>query len=144
MNIGQETVDMLTKDISPLAESMGLEPMVIDNGGDVTIAIDYTSLLTRLCVAVERLAAQGEPPAVPEEIAPPALNARPTGLNSRPNAEDLLRANMERSFHEREHASLGRTLGAFSHADDQPPPTLPEEATFPVTGPIGSGLNTRG
>ncbi|MNP45423.1 hypothetical protein D3C76_1393450 [compost metagenome] len=56
---------------------------MLDGGADAAVSVDYTSLLTRLCVAVERLVAQGEPPAVPEEIAPPALNQRPTGLNSR-------------------------------------------------------------
>lgn len=82
-HIGMEAVDALTKGITPLAESMGLEPMVLDGGADAAVSVDYSALLTRLCVAVERLVAQGEPPAVPEEIAPPALNARPTGLNSR-------------------------------------------------------------
>lgn len=68
-----------------MAEEMGLEPMVLDGGADASVSIDYTPLLTRLCIAVERLVAQGEPPQLSEEIAPPALNARPTGLNSRPD-----------------------------------------------------------
>ena len=83
LNLEQETVDLLTEELTPTAESMGLQPMVVDNGCDVVVAVDYTSLLTRLCVAVERLVAQGEPPQLSEEIAPPALNQRPTGLNSR-------------------------------------------------------------
>jgi hypothetical protein len=115
--VGVRNIEILTEQITPLAESMGLEPMVLDGGADAAVSVDYTSLLTRLCVAVERLVAQGEPPALSEEIAPPALNQRPTGLNSRPTAEDLLRANMERSFHEREHASLGRTIDSLSKAD---------------------------
>lgn len=82
-HIGMEAVEKITQNITTLAESMGLEPMVLDGGADAAVSVGYTSLLTRLCVAVERLVAQGEPPAVPEEIAPPALNARPTGLNSR-------------------------------------------------------------
>lgn len=143
--LSQEDTDKIIRAVTPTAEALGVEPMVLGNGADASVSVDYSTLLTRLCVAVERLVAQGEPPQLSEpQIAPQALNARPTGLNSRPTEADLLKANMERSFHEREHASLGRTIGAFSHADDQPPPTLPEDATYPVTGPIGSGLNSRG
>lgn len=87
--LGKETVDLLTEHITPIAEQLGLEPMVLDGGADAAVSVDYTSLLTRLCVAVERLVAQGEPPAASEEIAPQALNARPSGLNSRA-APDLL------------------------------------------------------
>ncbi|MNV83227.1 hypothetical protein D3C71_1770140 [compost metagenome] len=76
-------MEKITQNITPLAEEMGLEPMVLDGGADASVSVDYSALLTRLCVAVERLVAQGEPPSVSEEIAPPALNARPTGLNSR-------------------------------------------------------------
>lgn len=140
----REQAEALAEQIAPLAEKLGLEPLVLPEGLDVELQMGSSALLERVCVALEALVAQGQPPELSEaQIAPQALNARPTGLNSRPTAEDLLRANMERSFHEREHASLGRTIGAFSHADDQPPPTLPEEATFPVTGPIGTGLNSR-
>lgn len=86
-HIGMEAVEKLTRNIAPLAEDMGLEPMVLDGGADAHVSVDYTPLLTRLCVAVERLVAQGE---VPEglsqnvaENAPQALNARPSSLNSR-------------------------------------------------------------
>ncbi len=82
-HIGTDAVEKITRNITPLAEEMGLEPMVLDGGADAAVSVDYTSLLTRLCVAVERLVAQGEPPQLSEEIAPPALNARPTGLNTR-------------------------------------------------------------
>lgn len=82
-HIGMEAVEKLMITMAPLAEDMGLEPMVLDGGADAAVSVDYTSLLTRLCVAVERLVAQGEPPAASDEIAPQALNARPSGLNSR-------------------------------------------------------------
>lgn len=81
--LSREEVDTLVDAITPTAEYLGLEPMVLGNGADAAVTVDYTPLLTRLCVAVERLVAQGEPPSVSEQIAPPALNARPTGLNSR-------------------------------------------------------------
>ena len=78
-----EQVRSLYESINPVAEDLNLEALVLGNDADARVEVDYTSLLTRLCIAVERLVAQGEPPAVPEEIAPPALNARHTGLNSR-------------------------------------------------------------
>ena len=83
-DLSQETANKLTEYLTPTAEALGVEPLVIGNGGDVKIIESgYDTLLTRLCVAVEALVAQGEPPSVSEEMAPPALNARPTGLNSR-------------------------------------------------------------
>ena len=78
-HIGMDSVQKLTRSITPLAEEMGLEPMVLDGGADAAIARDYGPLLERLCVAVERLVQQGEPPAIPEQ----ELNVRPSGLNSR-------------------------------------------------------------
>jgi hypothetical protein len=81
--IGKSLVDLLTDHITPIAEQLGLEPMVLDGGADASVSVDYTGLLTRLCVAVERLVAQGEPPAAPEELERPVLNARPSGLNTR-------------------------------------------------------------
>ena len=93
-HIGMEAVEKLTGNIAPLAEDMGLEPMVLDGGADAHVSVDYTPLLTRLCVAVERFVAQGE---VPEglsqnvaENAPQALNARPSSLNSRPKVDPSL------------------------------------------------------
>ena len=79
-HIGRESVGKLTSGIAPLAQEMGLEPMVLDGGADAHVSVDYTPLLTRLCVAVERLVAQGEPPQLGDanvaEIAPQTLNAR--------------------------------------------------------------------
>lgn len=81
--LGKETVDLLTNHITPIADQLGLEPMVLDGGADIRVEHGNSALLERLCVAVERLVQQGEPPAAPEQVAPPALNARPSGLNSR-------------------------------------------------------------
>lgn len=82
-HIGMQAVEKLTRGITPLAEEMGLEPMVLDGGADAAVHRDYGPLLERLCCAVERLVQQGEPPALPEQVSPPVLNARPSGLNSR-------------------------------------------------------------
>jgi hypothetical protein len=83
VGLSNEQIERLTLAITPTADALGVEPMVLGNGADVTLAVDHSSLLTRLCVAVERLVAQGEPPQLSEEIAPPALNQRATGLNTR-------------------------------------------------------------
>lgn len=81
--ITPEELLKLRQQIDPLAAQMDLTSISVADGTELSAVIDYRPLLARLCVAVERLVAQGEPPAVPEEIAPPALNARHTGLNSR-------------------------------------------------------------
>ena len=61
-------VEKLTDFITPLAESLNLEPMVLDGGADARIERVHDALLERLCVAVERLVQQGEPPAAPEQM----------------------------------------------------------------------------
>lgn len=82
-NIPSAELGKLRQTIETLADDLDLTPVALCDGLTVSAVVDYTPLLTRLCVAVEALVAQGEPPSVSEEIAPPALNARPTGLNSR-------------------------------------------------------------
>lgn len=85
-----ETIDRLIVQITPIADELGVQPLVLGDGADAAVSIDYSSLLTRLCVAVEALVAQGAEPdlgsANVAENAPQALNARrtETGLNSRP------------------------------------------------------------
>jgi len=97
--------------ITPTADRLGVEPMVLPTGVDVELQTGSHALLERVCVALEALVKQGEPPEVSEaQIAPQALNARPTGLNSRPTEADTLRADMERSFREREHRQLGQFI----------------------------------
>lgn len=82
--LGKEMVDLLTDHIAPIADQLGLEPMVLDGGADIRIEKGTQALLERVCVALEALVRQGEPPQVNEaQIAPQALNARPTGLSSR-------------------------------------------------------------
>lgn len=75
--LGKETVDLLRDHISPIADQLGLEPMVLDGGADIRIEKGTEALLERVCVALEALVRQGEPPQVNEaQIAPQALNAR--------------------------------------------------------------------
>lgn len=80
-----EDLAKLILTVQPLADELGMRPVSLCDGISLSAVVDYTPLLTRLCVAVEALVAQGEPPQLSQEIAPPALNARPTGLNSRPD-----------------------------------------------------------
>jgi hypothetical protein len=80
----REELNNLVEAITPTAESLGLEPMVLGDGADVRIENGTDALLERVCVALEEIAAQGRAPELSEpQIAPQALNARPTGLNSR-------------------------------------------------------------
>lgn len=88
--LGKEMVDLLTDHISPIADQLGLEPMVLDGGADIRIENGRDALLERVCVALEEIAAQGRAPELSDaQIAPQALNARPTGLNSRSVYDDL-------------------------------------------------------
>lgn len=104
-------LESLTETISPLADLLGVEPLVLDGGADARLEYGASAVLERICTALEEIAAQGRMPEVNvSEIAPQALNARPTGLNSRPTEADTLRADMERSFREREHRQLGQFI----------------------------------
>lgn len=92
-----ETLAMLTEQITPTAEALGVEPMVLPFGVDVELQMGSSALLERVCVALEEIAQQGRAPEVSEaQIAPQALNARqpseheivqalsrPSGLNTR-------------------------------------------------------------
>jgi len=76
--LGKETVQLITDHITPIADQLGLEPMVLDGGADIRIENGSSALLERVCVALEEIAAQGRAPEVNvAEIAPQALNARP-------------------------------------------------------------------
>ena len=85
--LSQEDTNRIMRAISPTAEALGVEPLILGNGADARLESGSSALLERICVALEALVKQGEPPEVSEpQIAPQALNARPTGLNSRPSA----------------------------------------------------------
>lgn len=70
-------IDGLMEVITPTAEALGVEPMVLPPGVDVELQMGTSMILSRIADALERIAAQGEPPTVSEaEIVPQALNAR--------------------------------------------------------------------
>ena len=84
MAISQETANALLETLAPTAEALGVEPLVLGNGADARLEYGTEALLERVCVALEEIAQQGRAPELNEaQIAPQALNARPTGLNSR-------------------------------------------------------------
>jgi hypothetical protein len=84
MSISEETRNRLLDAITTTADALGVEPLVLDNGADARLEMGSAALLERVCVALEEIVAQGRTPEVNvAEIAPQALNARPTGLNSR-------------------------------------------------------------
>lgn len=81
----QEQSDNLAEAIRPTAEALGVEAIVLGNGADARLEYGASALLERVCVALEEIAQQGRAPELSEaQIAPQALNARPTGLNARP------------------------------------------------------------
>jgi hypothetical protein len=99
-DLSQETANKLTEYLTPTAEALGVEPLVLGNGADARLEYSSSALLERVCVALEALVKQGEPPEVSEaQIAPQALNARQRepgegyqpiggcGLNARPPRE---------------------------------------------------------
>lgn len=83
--------------ITPTADRLGVEPMVLPPDAEIQLQMGSSALLERVCVALEEIAQQGRAPDVSEaQIAPQALNARQlsegdvlnamlgtTGLNSR-------------------------------------------------------------
>ena len=97
LHLNQQQIEDLTRQIEPLAERLGLEPVVVPFWFDVEVKTGNEVLLERVCVALEEIAAQGRMPEVNvAENAPQALNARqpsekeivaalskPTRLNSR-------------------------------------------------------------
>ena len=101
-HLSKAQIESLTDLITPTAETLGAEPMVLGSGFDVELLTGSQALLERVCVALEEIAAQGRAPEVSEaQIAPQALNARPEfngregngyqpiggGLNARPPRE---------------------------------------------------------
>ena len=84
IGLTQEQTDTLAEAIRPTAEALGVEPLVLGNGADARLEYGTQALLERVCVALEEIAQQGRAPELNEaQIAPQALNVRPTGLNSR-------------------------------------------------------------
>lgn len=81
----QEQAEALAEQIGPLAEKLGVEPLVLPEGLDVELKMGSEALLLRACEALEKIAAQGEAPNVHvADTALQGLNARPSSLNSRP------------------------------------------------------------
>lgn len=83
-HLTDEQTQALMDHITPTADKLGVEPMVLPPDADIQLQTGHHALLERVCAALEEIAAQGRMPEVIEaEIAPQGLNARPTGLNSR-------------------------------------------------------------
>ena len=73
-----QQLESLTETISPLADVLGVEPLVMDGGADARLEYGASAVLERICTALEEIAAQGRMSEVNvSEIAPQALNARP-------------------------------------------------------------------
>lgn len=86
MDLSQDTANKLTEFLTPTAETLGVEPLVLGNGADARLEYGTQTLLERVCVALEALVAQGQPPELneaSEALERPSLNRRTSGLNSR-------------------------------------------------------------
>jgi hypothetical protein len=82
----QEQAGALAEQIGPLAEKLGVEPLVLPEGLDVELKMGSEALLLRVCEALEKIAAQGEVPVLETQEGPserPTLNVRPGTLNER-------------------------------------------------------------
>lgn len=74
-------IESLTELITPTAEALGAEPMVLGSGFDVELQMGSSALLERVCAALEEIAQQGRVPEVNvAEIAPQSLNAMHTPI----------------------------------------------------------------
>lgn len=79
-------LDELTQFLTPTADKLGVEPIVLPPGVDVELKMGSEALLLRVCEALEKIAAQGEPPVVETQEGPserPTLNSRLGTLNGR-------------------------------------------------------------
>lgn len=77
MPLTADQIEYLTQSIEPTAKYLGVEPLVLSDGADARLEYGASALLERVCVALEALVAQGQPPEVSEaQIAPQALNQR--------------------------------------------------------------------
>lgn len=76
-HLTDEQTQALMDHITPTADKLGVEPMVLPPDADIQLQMGSQALLERVCVALEALVKQGEPPELSEpQIAPQALNAR--------------------------------------------------------------------
>lgn len=87
--LSDEQMARMYEAIRSTADALGATPLVLDGGADARLEYGSSALLERVCVALEALVVQGQAPEVNDaEIAPQALNARPSGLNDRPHRKD--------------------------------------------------------
>lgn len=79
-------IDELTEVIAPIADKLGVEPMVLPPGIDVELKMGSEALLLRVCEALEKIAMSDQAPVLETQEGPserPTLNSRSGTLNSR-------------------------------------------------------------
>lgn len=125
-------IDELTEVIAPIADKLGVEPMVLPPGVDVELKMGSEALLLRVCEALEKIAMADQAPVLETQEGTserPTLNSRSGTLNSRalegmatdgcahvPSEGTWLLDKGERVTQAREHAALGKTLDALYEA----------------------------
>lgn len=90
--VTRETLEALTEQISPLADKLGVEPIVLPPGLDVELKMGSEALLLRVCEALEKIAMADQAPALETQEGPlerATMNARPGTLNSREEPKPL-------------------------------------------------------
>lgn len=95
--LSKAQIESLTELITPTAEALGAEPMVLGSGFDVELKMGSEALLLRVCEALEKIASQGEAPVLETQEGTserPTLNARQGTLNSREEAKPLNAASL--------------------------------------------------
>lgn len=91
--LSEEQIENLMAQLEPLAEKLGVEPMVLPAGLDVELKMAREGTWERVCAALEKIAAADTPPVVETQEGPserPTLNRRAEGLNSRPPAAEFV------------------------------------------------------
>lgn len=79
-------LDELTQFLTPTADKLGVEPLVLPLGVDVELKMGSEALLLRVCEALEKIAMADQAPVLETQEGPserPTLNARLGTLNSR-------------------------------------------------------------
>lgn len=82
----KEQMQGLVEQIAPIAETLGVEPMVLPPGIDVELKMGSEALMLRVCEALEKIAAQGEAPVLETQEGPserPTLNSRDSNYQPR-------------------------------------------------------------
>lgn len=84
--VSNKQLDELTEFLTPTADKLGVEPLVLPPGVDVELKMGSEALLLRVCEALEKIAMADQAPVLETQEGPserPTLNSRSGTLNAR-------------------------------------------------------------